>query len=175
MIQLDLKSPLNYLSIREEQALMTSPSILSQPIKYYNMNFKTEVNPGEVKVYFEKPMSGKISFSDLGLKDEDLRFDGGFARIVFDFENIGEHHYYQVPTIELSYADETSGTHWQCDFNQTTVIDKNDNRGRSSVILLDRKKLVDLEQHHQNELVIHAEFSDKVQVIAVDSCINFFN
>lgn len=139
------------------------------------MNFKTEVNPGEVKIFFEKPEPGKISFADLGLKDEDLHFDGGFARIVFDFEDIGEHHYYQVPTIELSYVDETSGTHWQCDFNGTTVLDKNDNRGHSSVILLNRKKLVELENHHENALVVHAEFSDKVQILTANSSINFFN
>ena len=140
-----------------------------------HMNFKKEVNPGEVKVYFEKPQSGKISFSELGLKDEDLHFEGGFARIVFDFENVGEHHYYQVPTIELSYAKETSGNHWQCDFNETTVLDKNDNRGQSSVILLNRKKLAELEHHHKNALVVHAEFTDKVQVLAADSFIHFFN
>ncbi len=139
------------------------------------MNFKTEVNPGEVKVFFNEPAAGKISFTELGLKDEDLNFDGGFARIVFDFENIGEHHYYQVPTVELSYSEETRGTHWQCDFNETTILDKNDNRGRSSVILLDRIKLAELEHHHENTMVIHAEFTDKVQIMAADSSINFFN
>jgi hypothetical protein len=138
------------------------------------MSFETEVNPGEVKVFFKEPVAGRISFSEMGLKDEDLNFEGGFARIVFDFENIGEHHYYQVPTVELSYAQDAEGTHWQCDFNETTILDKNDNRGQSNVILLNRRKLAELEHHHKNAMVIHAEFTDKVRIVAGESAVNFF-
>ena len=139
------------------------------------MSIKTELNPGEVKVIFMEPVSGKISFSDMGLKDEDLVFDGGLLRMVFDFENIGEHHYFKMPTIEISYTEEMGETHWQCDFNEETILDKNDHHGRSTIILLNRKKLSELEHHHKNALIMHAEFPKPVHVLGNKSYVNFFS
>lgn len=139
------------------------------------MAFKTELNPGEIKVYFDEPTSGKITLAELGLKNDDLLFDGGLIRMVFDFENIGEHHYFKVPTIGMAYTEEMSETHWQCDFNETTIIDKHDHHGHSTVVLLDRKKMSELEHHHKNALVVHAEFPKSVQLDAAKSEIHFFN
>ena len=139
------------------------------------MAFKTEINPGEIKIFFDEPTSGNISFSDMGIKDEDLLFDGGLVRIVFDFENIGEHNYFRVPTISVSYTEEMGETHWQCDFNRTTVVDKHDHHGKSTVVLLNRKKLADLEHHHTNSMILHAEFPKAVQIIADESQVHFFN
>lgn len=139
------------------------------------MAFKTEINQGEIKVFWDEPTSGIVSFADMGIKDEDLYFDGGLVRIVFDFENVGEHHYFKVPTINVSYTDEMAETHWQCDFNRTTIVDKHDNHGRSTVVLLNRNKLADLEHHHQNSMILHAEFPEPVQLIADASHVHFFN
>lgn len=139
------------------------------------MPFKTEINPGEIKIYFNEPRTGNISLADMGIKDEDLFFESGLIRIVFDFENIGEHHYFRVPTLEFTYTEEMGETHWQCDFNETTILDKNDHHGRSTVVLLDRKKLGELEHRHQNVLVLHAEFPEKVQLIADKCQAHFFN
>ena len=83
-----------------------------------------DLNQGEKKVKFESPLAGKQSFADLGLKDEDLVVESGNLRLVFDMEGIGEHDYYQVPTIEVAYAENTSETHWICEFNKTTLLDK---------------------------------------------------
>lgn len=138
------------------------------------MSQNVQVNTGEVVVKFEKPVTGKVSFSELGLKSEDLTFDSGFLRLVFDLENIGEHHYFQVPTLEVSYKEKMKETHWQCDFNGETILDKNDNHGNSTIILLDRKKIASLEHHHENKLIIHAEFPEGVHVEASKSYINFF-
>lgn len=139
------------------------------------MTFKKERNPGEIKVFFDQPTSGKISLADMGFKDEDLQFDGGMVRMVFDFEKVGEHKYFRVPTIEVGYTEEMGETHWQCDFNRTTILDKYDNHGQSSVVLLNRDKMTDLEQHHKNALVLHAEFPQPVQLIAEKCQIQFFN
>lgn len=138
------------------------------------MSQNVQVNPGEVVVKFEKPVTGKVSFSELGIKSEDLTFDSGFLRLVFDLENIGEHHYFQVPTLEVSYKEKMKETHWQCDFNGETILDKNDNHGNSTIILLDRKKIASLEHHHENKLILHAEFPEGVHVEANKSFINFF-
>ena len=133
-----------------------------------------EINEGEVVVKFTEPVSGKVSFEDLGLKTEDLEFEGGFLRLVFDMEGIGEHHYFQVPTIEVAYKENMGETHWQCDFNGETILDKMDNHGNNTIILLNRKKLAELEHHHENTLILHAEFPEGVHILAGKSFINFF-
>jgi hypothetical protein len=133
-----------------------------------------EINEGEVVVKFTEPVSGKVSFEDLGLTSENLSFDGGFLRLVFDMEGIGEHHYFQVPTIEVAYKENMGETHWQCDFNGETILDKMDNHGNNTVILLNRKKLSELEHHHENALILHAEFPEGVNILADKSYINFF-
>lgn len=133
-----------------------------------------EVNQGEVVIRFTSPVSGKVSFATLGIKTEDLNLEGGFLRMVFDFEGIGEHHYFQVPTINVAYGKDVKETHWQCDFNGTTILDKTDHYGDSTVILLSREKLAALEHHHENKLVLHAEFPEAVNILAEQSYINFF-
>jgi len=133
-----------------------------------------EINEGEIKVIFNEPKSGKVSFADLGLKNEDLTLENGLLRLVFNLNNIGEHHYYQVPTIEVAYKEEVGETHWQCDFNGETLLDKMDHHGHSTVILLNRKKIEVLEHRHENKMVLHAEFPEKVHLDAANSYINLF-
>jgi hypothetical protein len=94
--------------------------------------------------------------------------------MVFDFEGIGEHHYYKVPTIEIAYKEEVAETHWQCDFNEETILDKTDHHGHSTVVLLDRNKLSKLEHHHENKLILHAEFPATAHLDLDKSYINFF-
>jgi hypothetical protein len=139
------------------------------------MSQTVEINQGEIKINFSSPTSGNLSFADLGLKDADLVFEGGLVRLVFDFEGIGEHSYFQMPTVEISYVEEMAETHWQCDFNEETILDKTDHHGHSTVILLNRNKLSELEHHHKNALTVHGEFPQAAHVIAKDSYINFFN
>jgi len=138
------------------------------------MSQTVEINQGEIIVKFKTPSSGKISFIGLGLKHDDLVFESGLVRIVFDFEGIGEHRYFKMPTIELSYQEEMPETHWQCDFNEETILDKTDHHGHSTVILFNRKKLSKLEHHHKNKLVLHGEFPSPTHVLANESFVNFF-
>ena len=138
------------------------------------MSQTVELNQGEVKINFSSPTAGKLSFADLGLKNEDLVFENGLLRLVFDFEGIGEHQYYQVPTVEIAYKEDMDETHWQCDFNEETILDKTDHHGHSTVILLNRNKLSELEHHHKNALIVHGEFPKSVNILAEGSYINFF-
>jgi len=138
------------------------------------MSQTVEINQGEVKVNFSSPTAGKVSFADLGISNDNLFFEGGMVRIVFDFEGIGEHHYFKMPTIEVAYKEDMAETHWQLDFNNEMILDKTDHHGHSTIILLNRNKLSSLEHHHQNKLVLHAEFPKAVHLIAEKSFINFF-
>lgn len=133
-----------------------------------------EINQGEVQVKFTSPTAGKISLNELGITDENLVLEGGFLRLLFDLEGIGEHDYYAVPTVEIAYKENCKETHWQCDFNGETILDKMDHHGNSTVMLLARKKLEALEHHHQNKLIIHAEFPEKVHIDTKRSYVNFF-
>ena len=134
-----------------------------------------EITQGEIKIKFEKPVKGKVSLKELGLTEDSITLENGLLRLVFDMEGIGEHHYFQVPTITIAYKEEVGETHWQVDFNEQTILDKTDHHGHSTVILLDRKKIAELEHHHKNQLVIHAEFPQTVHVLASESFINLFN
>jgi hypothetical protein len=80
-----------------------------------------------------------------------------------------------MPTVEIAYKEDMDETHWQCDFNEETILDKMDHHGHSTVMLLNRNKLSELEHRHQNALTVHGEFSKSASVIAEDSYINFFN
>lgn len=138
------------------------------------MSNTLEVNQGELKVHFNTPDKGKLSLADLGFKNEDLSLEGGLLRLVIDLEGIGEHHYFKVPTIEVSYLENVGETHWICDFNEETILDKTDHHGHLTILLLDRKKLTALEHHHENTLIIHAEFPQAVHLNAEKSFVNLF-
>lgn len=133
-----------------------------------------EVNQGEILVKFTSPTKGKITFKDLGIMDEQLVLNGGFLRLRFDLEGIGAHDYFAFPTIEVSYKENCAETHWKCEFNGETILDKMDHHGHSTVMLLAKKKLISLEHRHENELIVHAEFPEAAHLIAEDSYINFF-
>ncbi len=136
------------------------------------MSQTVETNQGEIKINFSSPTPGKLSFKELGLSNSDLTFESGLLRLVFDFEGIGEHSYFKMPTVEVTYLEEMDETHWQCDFNEETILDKTDHHGHSTVMLLDRKKISSLEHHHENKLIVHAEFNEKAHLVAAASYIN---
>ena len=133
-----------------------------------------EREAGEIKVSFSQPNPGKLTFAELGLTEDQLKTKGGFVRLVFDFSSVGEHNYYQVPTVEISYDAEVGETHWQCDFNETTILDKLDHHGHSTVLLLNRKTMAAAEHHHINQPVVHGEFPQEVTIKANESYVCFF-
>ncbi|MCT4580507.1 MAG: hypothetical protein N4A35_03745 [Flavobacteriales bacterium] len=139
------------------------------------MTQTVEINQGEIKIKFNEPVKGKVSLKDLGIESESITLESGLLRLVFDMEGIGEHHYFQVPTMTIVYEEEVGETHWQCDFNEETIVDKTDHHGHSTVILLNRKKLSELEHRHENTLILHAEFPQPVHLSTTKSTINFFN
>ena len=139
------------------------------------MSQTIELNQGEVKINFSSQTSGKATLAELGLKDENLAFENGLIRLVFNMDEIAEPNYFQVPTIEIAYHEEMGETHWQCDFNKNTILDKTDHHGHSTVLLLNRNILSELENRHKNALIIHGEFPQPVKVSAENSFIILFN
>tara|TARA_R100000951_G_C2597609_1_gene167147 strand:- start:260 stop:682 length:423 start_codon:yes stop_codon:yes gene_type:complete len=135
-------------------------------------NQTVQSGEGEVKVTITSDMKGKLPFKELGLKNENIKVKGGFLRLVFEFGQFSENNFYSVPTVELAYDKNVSETHWQCDFNGETISDKMDNNGNSTVILLQRAKMIDQLHHHENTLIVHGEFPDNINIDLDNSFIN---
>lgn len=133
---------------------------------------KIQSRKGEIKVNLTSEMKGKLSFKELGLKSENIEVEGGFLRLVFEFSQFDKDSFYSTPTVELAYDKNVSETHWQCDFNNEVISDKMDNHGQSTIILLQRDKMVDLLQHHENTLIVHGEFPDDINLDLEKSYIN---
>lgn len=138
------------------------------------MNQNIEINQGEIYVKFTNQESGNISFESLGLSAEQITSESGFLRLVFDFEGLGDLDLYMMPTVTLEYAENCAETHWQCEFNGETILDKFDHHGNSTVLLLNKNKMSELVHHHENKLVIHAEFPEVVHLSASGSYVHFF-
>ena len=135
-------------------------------------NVTTQRYEGEIKVTFEKPVGGKMTFADLGLTREQLTVTAGHIRVVFELGQIQPEDFYQMPTIEVYYEEKEGETFWEVDFNEETVIEKKDPSGHATVILLNKSKLEGHVHHHNNNLVLHAEFPDAVHISPEKSYIN---
>lgn len=136
-------------------------------------NQNVQVGEGEVKVTMKTTTSGKQSFKDLGIVEDQITVDGGFLRLAFDFGQFQEENFYAVPTVEVAYDKNVAETHWQCDFNGEMILDKLDNHGNSTVILLNRNKMSELLHHHNNLLVVHGEFPSDVNIDLENSYVHF--
>lgn len=139
------------------------------------MEQQAELNQGEIRINFSTPITGMVTLADLGLSDEDLVLEGGKLRFVIHLENIGKHHYFKVPTLEITYYEKIGASEWHIDFNEETILDKIDHSGHATVLLMDRKKLNELEHRHINELVLHADFPEKVSIDASKSYFRLFS
>ena len=56
----------------------------------------------------------------------------------------------------------------------TLDLDKSYNHGQSTVLLLNRKVLDNLEQHHKNALIVHGQFPEPAKLNLEKSYIHFF-
>lgn len=127
-------------------------------------NQNVQAGEGEVKVTMSANTSGKRSFKEIGITEDQIKIDGGFLRLAFDFGQFHEENFYAVPTVEIAYDKNVAETHWQCDFNGEMILDKLDNHGNSTVILLNRNKMSEFLHHHNNLLVVHGEFPADVSI-----------
>lgn len=138
------------------------------------MNQTTYIGQGEIRVEFNSPPVGKVSFVDLGIPENKLFVENGFLRIVFDLSDMIDFEFYHDPMIEISYKESIENSHWQCDFNNETIIDKIDHSGNKTIILLDRYQINQLLQQNENKIILHAELPQKVHLLGEQSFINFF-
>lgn len=126
------------------------------------MTFKN--NRGELRISFENPTPGELTFESLGVTKTSADIDSGFIRIVFEMRQIKEDDLYKMPKIEIVYNESVAESRWVCEFNGEKLVDKIDHSGKATVLLLNRSKLENLIQHHENKLILHAEFSEEIEL-----------
>lgn len=136
------------------------------------MKFKN--NRGELRVTFEKSPEGRLSFSDMGMQEEAGDIDSGFIRLAFHMGQIEKDDLYKMPKIEIAYKESIHESHWIAEFNGEVILENTDHSGRKTVLLLNKKKMEDLIHHHQNRLIIHAEFSEEIDIDMDESNVVLF-
>lgn len=132
------------------------------------------VNQGEIRLDVDASQKGKLTLSDLGLKPEDLFMEGGLLRLVVNIKQSNDIQFYTMPTLELSYSEKMAETHWSVEFNGDTVIDTLDHSGRSTLLMLKKKSLADKLQRHENQLILHAQFTSPAHILPEASFITLF-
>ncbi|MCB9236120.1 MAG: hypothetical protein H6581_31015 [Bacteroidia bacterium] len=135
-------------------------------------NSSVEINPGEIKVTMDQPVTGKFTLRDLGISNQDLMVEGGNLRLVFEMGNLGDLHFYKMPTLELAYRENAHESGWVVEFNGENILEKTDHSGHATVLLLHRNKLDEYRHRHLNTLILHGDLSEQVQLSADNS---FFN
>jgi hypothetical protein len=139
------------------------------------MQNQVELNPGEVKLIVNEAIQGKkIFFKELGLNTAELNLPDGNLRLVIELNNLDENHFGAVPTIHLGYTSQMGETHWQVEYNGAVVLDKKDHHGHSTVLLLNKGKLNELSQRHENNLIIHGDLPSATQLDAESSYLQLF-
>ncbi len=139
------------------------------------MEATTEINPAEIYVTLKEPIAGKMSLHELGIKEEDLRLNKGVLKLVIDLNGFHDFPFFKVPTFEFRYEQETSESHWQCDYNDHTILDRIDHHGRSTILLLKRSELTLFENRQDNKLVIIAKFKEPAHILGNKSFIHLYN
>lgn len=131
------------------------------------------LSQGEIKLDINVTQKGKLTFSELGLKPEQLFIEGGNLRLVLNIEQSKNIQFTSHPTIELKYAEKMEETHWSVEFNGATVLDKYDHSGNATLLLLKRDALSDI-HHHENQLIVHAQLTSGAHINIEESFITLF-
>lgn len=126
-------------------------------------NINVDITEGQVQLTMEKPVANKFSFEEIGLK-EPYTVEGGNLRLKMELGYIQEHDFYKMPIIQLDYENNIHESEWVVEFNGENILEKKDHSGKSTVLLLNRNKMDKLKHRHENNLIIHGDFSEKVNI-----------
>lgn len=122
------------------------------------------VTDGQIKINSENPIVGKFSLKEAGLSTETYKVEGGNLRLKVELGYIQDVNFYKMPVIELHYTDKIKESEWIVEFNGENILEKKDHSGQSTVLLLNRQKMVDFVHRHENNLIIHGDFSEVVEI-----------
>ena len=138
------------------------------------MKNNVELTRGEIRVALGPYAKGKLSLKSFGLSDEDMSLKGKPLRLVFEMATT-QNNYSKKPELVLTYKEDVEAAYCQCDFNKVTVAEHINQEKSTTTILLNREKLSNLENHHNNTLTLQADFAKAPQIDAAKSYVNFFH
>lgn len=127
-------------------------------------NLVLNTTDGELKIIMQEASFDKFSLQDAGLKEDSYEVKGGNLRLKIEMGYIQEYNFYKMPIIQLDYENNIHESEWVVEFNGENILEKKDHSGHATVLLLSRKKMLELEHRHENNLVIHGDFSEEVDI-----------
>lgn len=125
---------------------------------------KLSIREGELKIAMEKPVQGSFTLKDAGLEGGSYTVEGGNLRLKVELGYIQDVHFFRMPIIELEYENNIETSEWVVEFNGENILESKDNSGHKTVLLLNRNKMESLAHRHENNLIIHGDFSAEVHI-----------
>ncbi|WP_233897034.1 hypothetical protein [Tenacibaculum piscium] len=125
---------------------------------------KLNITDGELKIVMDTPAFNKFSLKDAGLKEDSYTVEGGNLRLNIALGYIQDYNFYKMPVIELEYENNIHESEWIVEFNGENILEKKDHSGTKTILLLNRNKMNKLVHRHENNLIIHGDFSEKVNI-----------
>ncbi len=127
-------------------------------------DLELRLTDGEFKIKMNKPTFDKFTLKDAGLQEDYYRVEGGNLRLKVEMGYVQDYKLFKMPIIEFKYSENIHDSEWVVEFNGVNILEKKDHSGHATVLLLSRKKMLELEHRHENNLVIHGDFSEEVDI-----------
>lgn len=127
-------------------------------------NLQLEVTEGQLEIIMKEAAFGKFTLADAGFTEDSYEVEGGNLRVKIDLGYIKDISFYKMPVLEFEFTDKIHTSEWIIEFNGTNILEKKDHSGKATVLLLNRKKMDELKQRHENTLLIHGDFSEVVRL-----------
>ncbi len=123
-----------------------------------------ELIDGQIKIEFQSHNEGKLSFKDLGVEKSMFHVEGGNLRLKLVMGPVEFDDLYRMPIVEFKYAENIHESEWIVEFNGENILERVDHSGKSTMLLFSRNRLKNLIQRHENNLLIHGDFSEEVDI-----------
>lgn len=127
-------------------------------------NLNLSVTDGQIKIVMQEAAFGKFTLTEAGFGEDTYEVEGGNLRIKIELGYIQDVNFYKMPILEFEYTEKISTSEWIVEFNGVNILEKKDHSGQATVLLLNRNKMKDLQQRHENILLIHGDFSEVVHL-----------
>lgn len=127
-------------------------------------NLQLEATEGQLELTMNETAFGKFTLESAGLSEDIYTVKGGNLRLKIDLGYIKDISFYKMPVIEFEYTNNINTSEWIIEFNGTNILEKKDHSGKTTVLLLNRKKMDELKQRHENVVIIHGDFSEEVNI-----------
>lgn len=127
-------------------------------------NLSLNLTEGQIQIVMQEAAFGKFSLEAAGLNAPSYEVEGGNLRIEIKMGYIQDVNFYKMPILEFEYTDKIAQSEWVVEFNGVNILEKKDHSGQATILLLNRNKMKELEQRHENTLLIHGDFSEVVHI-----------